>query len=183
MQPIASTCLSSTWSSHDFHDMQRGPPTVTPPPVLRPDWETLAWLTSMRSKPVSSSSSCLFCGAIDKRKPVWFWAPNEETIVVILRPKSSNHTYRFWGQSGRNRHHQFWSQPKETVPVVVRPNHWQTVSVVLKPNHWQTNLVVLRPNHLQTVDLGSEAQPRNSHSSSTRAWCRPHTVSPDLSIV
>jgi hypothetical protein len=40
----------------------------------------------------------------------------------------------------------------------------------------------LRPNHSQTVDLGFEAQPRNSRSSSPRARCRPHTAPPNLSI-
>jgi hypothetical protein len=39
------------------------------------------------------------------------------------------------------------------------------------------------PNHRQTIDLGFEAQPRNLHSSSPRAWCRSHTASPDLLIV
>jgi hypothetical protein len=42
--------------------------------------------------------------------------------------------------------------------------------------------MVLRPNHWQIVDLGFEAQSRNSRSSSPRAWCRPHIVSPELSI-
>jgi hypothetical protein len=41
--------------------------------------------------------------------------------------------------------------------------------------------VVLRPNHSQTVDLGFEAQPRNSRSKSPHARCRPHTAPPDLS--
>jgi hypothetical protein len=46
----------------------------------------------------------------------------------------------------------------------------------------KTVRVVLRPNHSQTVDLGFEAQPRNTHSSSPRARCRPHTAPPDLLI-
>jgi hypothetical protein len=55
--------------------------------------------------------------------------------------------------------------------------------MVLRSNHWQINSVILRPNHWQPVNLDFEAQPRNSCSSSPRAWCRPHTASPDLSIV
>jgi hypothetical protein len=43
--------------------------------------------------------------------------------------------------------------------------------------------VVLRSNQWQTVDLGFEAQPRNSRSLSPRARCRSHTASPDLLIV
>jgi hypothetical protein len=45
----------------------------------------------------------------------------------------------------------------------------------------KTVRVVLRPNHSQTVDLGFEAQPGNSCSSSPRARCKPHTAPPDLS--
>jgi hypothetical protein len=33
------------------------PPAVTPPPVLRPDWETLTGLASMRSKPLYLDAS------------------------------------------------------------------------------------------------------------------------------
>jgi hypothetical protein len=33
------------------------------------------------------------------------------------------------------------------------------------------------------IDLSFEAQPRNTHSSSLCARCKPHTASPDLSIV
>jgi hypothetical protein len=54
--------------------------------------------------------------------------------------------------------------------------------------------VVLRSNHKnrshrfeaksgETVDLGFEVKPRNPHSLSPCAWRRPHTTSPDLSIV
>jgi hypothetical protein len=46
----------------------------------------------------------------------------------------------------------------------------------------KTVRVGLRPNHSQTIDLGFNDQPRNSCSSSPRAWCRPHTAPPDLSI-
>jgi hypothetical protein len=38
------------------------------------------------------------------------------------------------------------------------------------------------PNHWQIINLGFEAQPRNLHSSSPCARCRPHTVLPDISI-
>jgi hypothetical protein len=46
----------------------------------------------------------------------------------------------------------------------------------------KTVQVVLRPNHSQNIDLGFEAQPRNSRSLSPRARCRPHTAPSDLSI-
>jgi hypothetical protein len=78
---------------------------------------------------------------------------------------------------------------------ILRPNHSQTVAISFEakpltnhrhqfwaPNRWETVPVVLRPNHWQTINLGFKAQPRNTRSSSPRAWCRPHTTLPDLSI-
>jgi hypothetical protein len=116
------------------------------------------------------ASSRRFYGTTNKPKSTWFWDPNQEIIAVILRLKSSNRSCRFCGPNReilhhlgfeaqpKNRRHRFWGQTGETVSVVLRPNHWQT------------------------VELGFEAQPRNPRSSSPRAWCRPHTAPPDLSI-
>jgi hypothetical protein len=53
----------------------------------------------------------------DKPPPTWFWGPNQETVVVILRPKSPN------------RHPWFWGPIQETLTVVLRPNHWQTITI------------------------------------------------------
>jgi hypothetical protein len=53
----------------------RAPLAITPPSVLRPDWKTLARLTSRWSKPPdldvcpAPSSLRQFCGATDKSKP------------------------------------------------------------------------------------------------------------------
>jgi hypothetical protein len=58
-----------------------------------------------------------------------------------------------------NRSYWFWGPNRETVAEILRPKHWQT------------------------VDLGFEAKPRNLHSSSPHARCRPQTTSPDISIV
>jgi hypothetical protein len=33
----------------------------------------------------------------DKPPPTWFWGPNQETFMVILRTKSSNRWPWFWG--------------------------------------------------------------------------------------
>jgi hypothetical protein len=154
----------------------RAPSAIAHPPVLRPDRETLAQLASVWSKPLDldmcpmPTSLRQFCCATDKPKPAWFWGTNQETVAVILRPKSPNCSCWFWGSNRetlhhlgfeaqiRNRCHRFWGQITETVPVVLRPNHWQT------------------------IDLGFEAQPRNPRTSSPRAWCKLHTVPPDLSI-
>jgi hypothetical protein len=50
------------------------------------------------------------------------------------------------------------------------------------PNH-QTTAVGFEAQIGKPDDLGFEAQPRNSRSSSPYAWCRSHTMSPDLPIV
>jgi hypothetical protein len=149
-------------------------PTVAPPPVLRPDWETLARLASMRRKHLdldtcsTPTSLRWFCGATDKPKPTWFWGPNQETITVILRPKSSNRSCQFWDPNWETLHHLgFEAQPRNPSPVLrptgrnrpsgfeVKPltNRWSwfwgstkkpTTGFEVKPG--ETILVVLRPN-------------------------------------
>jgi hypothetical protein len=54
----------------------RAPPVVTPPPVFRLDWETLARLASTRIKPLDLEAKPgeietlrRFCDATDKSKP------------------------------------------------------------------------------------------------------------------
>jgi hypothetical protein len=145
--------------------VSRASTAVAPPPVLRPDWETLAWLAFRWSKPPdfnacpASSSLHRFYVETDKPKFAWFWGSNQKTTAVILRAKSPNHSCRFWGPNRKTRPTGFDVKPEKTVRVV------------------------LRPNHSQTVALGFEAQSRNPRSLSPRAQCRPHTAPPDLSII
>jgi hypothetical protein len=166
MQPVTSTHPSSASSPHDLHDDVMCTIHVTALPALRLDWETLAWLTSKRSKPLDldtcptlSSSSHWYCGATHK------------TIAhFVLRPKPRNHRANFMGQI-----------TKPQLPVL-RPKQG-------KPSEWfwgQTTKTVATGFEAklgETVNLGLEAKPRNSHFSSPRAQCRPYTTSPDLSIV
>jgi hypothetical protein len=58
----------------------------------------------------------------------------------------------------------------------------RTIAIGFEVKPTKTVRVVLRPNHSQTVDVGFKAQSRNPRSSSLRAWCKPHTTPPDLSI-
>jgi hypothetical protein len=53
-------------------------------------------------------------------------SPNQETVVVILRPKLLNRSCWFWV-----RNHQ-------TVPVVLKPNHW-------KPSQWFWGQTIDKP--------------------------------------
>jgi hypothetical protein len=152
------------------------PPVIAPPPVLRLDWKTLAWLASMWSKPLNlntcpmSSSLRRFCGATDKPKSAWFWGPNQGTDTVTLRPKLSNRSYRFYGPNRETRLTGFEVKLEKII----------TTGFVTKSE--KTIWVVLRSNHSQTVTLGFEVQPRSMYSSSPCARCRPHTAPPDLSI-
>jgi hypothetical protein len=120
------------------------PPVVAPPPVFRPDWETLVRLASTPSKLLdldacpTSISLRRFCGAIDKPKPAWFWGPNQETVAVILRPKSPNHSYRFWGPNREIHHHLgFEAQPRNSLPIL-RSNREKPSPPVLRPNRWKS---------------------------------------------
>jgi hypothetical protein len=99
--------------------MTHAPLVVTPPPVLKADWETWVRYASMWSKPpdldvcLTPSSLRRFCGATDKSKHAWSYGLNQENIDVILRTKLSNRSYRFWGQTERNHRHRFWGQTGE----------------------------------------------------------------------
>jgi hypothetical protein len=130
----------------------RAPPVVTPPPVLRPDRETLARLASKRAshqiltrvphRPLSIS----FVVQPTNRTPLGFEAQTTKPELPVLRPKPGT---RATG---------FKAKPEKTVRAV------------------------LRSNHSQTINLGFVAQSRNPHSSSPRARCRPHIAPPNLSI-
>jgi hypothetical protein len=64
----------------------------------------------------------------------------------------------------------FWDPTQQTVTVILRS----------KSPNWSCWFWGL---NRQTIDLGFDAQPRNSHSSSPCARYRSHTTSPDLPIV
>jgi hypothetical protein len=76
----------------------------------------------------------------------------------------------------------FEAKPLETVTAGFEAKPPETVTTGFEAKPVKTVLVVLTTNHSQTVDLGFEAQPRNSCSSSPCARCRPHTTPLDLSI-
>jgi hypothetical protein len=132
--------------------MSRAPPTVVHLPVLRPDRKTLARLTFRWMKPLDLNT----CSA-----------------PTSLR--------RFYGATDKTKLAWFWGSNQETFTVIL---------MVKSPNHscqfWgpnrKTRATGFEAKPRETVDLGFETQPRNSRSSYPCAWCRPHTVSPDLLI-
>jgi hypothetical protein len=73
--------------------------------------------------------------------------------------------------------------PSKIIAAGFEAKPTETVAAGFETKPLETVQVVLMLNHSQTVDLDFKAQPRNSRSSSPRAWCRPHTAPPDLSIV
>jgi hypothetical protein len=154
--------------------MSHTPPVVASPSVLRLNWETLARLASRRSKTLDLDACPTptflhrFCDATDKLKHILFWGSNQENVVMILRLRSFNRSCWFYGSNRETRATSFEEKSGETVTTGFEVKSGEIVIVVLMLNHWQT------------VDLGFEAQPRNSHSSSPRARCRPHTASSDL---
>jgi hypothetical protein len=132
--------------------VSRALPVVTPPPVLRTDWETVTRLASTWSKPLDLHvcptliSLRQFYDATDKPKPVWFWVPNQDTVTVILRPKSSNRSRRFWDLNSKTLHHLgFEAQPKNPPPVL-RSNRRKLSQSVLRPNYRKLSPPVLRSN-------------------------------------
>jgi hypothetical protein len=83
---------------------------------------------------------------------------------------TSSSSRQFCGTTDKPYSAWFWGQNKETIAVIL----WSK-----SPNR---SYRFWGPNQ-ETVDLGFEAIPRNPHSSLPCARYRPHTVSPDLSIV
>jgi hypothetical protein len=111
------------------------PPVVAPPPVFRPDWETLARhaltlskLLDLNVRPAPTSLR-RFYGATDKPKHAWVCGPNQETVAAG-----------------------FEAIPSETVTTVFEAKPVKTIRVVL------------RLNHSQTVAIGFEAQTDENQS-------------------
>jgi hypothetical protein len=105
--------------------MQCAPPVVAPSRVLRQKLGnlsqtcfTMKQAIGCRRVPSHRLHSLIsFESQTDKPFPTWVWGPNQETVVVILRPKSPNHRPLFWGPN------------QARVVVVLRSNHWQTVAI------------------------------------------------------
>jgi hypothetical protein len=102
--------------------------------------------------------------------PSVLWCKRQTIAHLILRPKTRNRRGDFVGQITKpqlsvlrpkpgNSSEWFWGQTTRTVAP----------GFEAKPR--------------ENVDLDFEAKPRNPQSLSPCARCRPHTTSPDLSIV
>jgi hypothetical protein len=142
------------------------PSTITPLPVLRQNWKTLARLASRWSKPLDvdvCSHTVFIRWSVLRRKPInllplgfeaqtkkpswWFCGPNHQIVATGFEAKPGNPNEWFWGQTTTTIATGFEAKPGET------------------------------------VDLGFEAELKNPLSLSPCARCRPHIASLDLSIV
>jgi hypothetical protein len=96
--------------------------------------------------------------------------------LLILRPKLENPPPPwFWGSTekpttsfevklGEIVITSFEAKLEKTVVTGFEAKPAKTVATGFEAKPMKTVRVVLRPNHSQTIDLGFEAQPRNSHS-------------------
>jgi hypothetical protein len=76
----------------------------------------------------------------------------------------------------------FMTQPTNHRPLYFEAHNKKLSWWFCEPNY-QTAAVGLESQIGKPADLGFEAKPRNSHSSSHCAWCRPHAASHDFLIV
>jgi hypothetical protein len=125
-----------------------------PPSVLRPDWETLARLASRRSKPLDLDT----CPT-----------PSSSSISFVAQP--TNHSLFSFEDQMKKSSWWFWGSNQQTTTIGFEA--WIEKPVATG----------IEAKAEETFDLGFEAKLRNSRFSSPCARCRPHTVSPDLSIV
>ncbi len=153
----------------------RAPPVSTPPPVFRPNWETLVRLASTRSKPLD-----LDMCPTPSHPPIGFVAQPTNRSLLDFEVKTKKPSRWFWGLNHQTRAADFEAQTgKPSTTLVLRLNQ-EIVTTGFEAKSEKTVLVLLSPNHWQTIALYFEAQPRNQ---SPRARCRSYTTSPDLSIV
>jgi hypothetical protein len=146
--------------------MPLAPPAVAPPPGLRQNWETLARLALLRSKPPDVDAyphTVFICSSVLRRKPT-------NLLHLVLRPKPRNCHSDFVGQITKP-----YLQILRPKPEILSDRFWgqntRTIAIGFK----------IKPG--KTVDRGFEAELRNPCSSSSCAQCRPHTMLPDLSMV
>jgi hypothetical protein len=131
MQPVASTCPSSTWTSHDLRDdttctthrcvsasleARLGNPITT---CFQVKQVARSWRVSHTVLPPSvlwrnrQTEAHLVLRFKPRSHHDDFEAQIMKPELPILRPKSGNLRHQFWDKSGRNRHHRFWCQTGE----------------------------------------------------------------------
>jgi hypothetical protein len=126
--------------------------------------------------------------------PPWFWGSTKKPTAGFEAKLGETVATSFEAKLEKTVVAGFEAEPLETVATGFDAKSAKTVAAGFEAKPLETVVtgfearsaktvwVVLRPIHSQTIDLGFEAQPRNLRTLSPCAWCRPHTVPPDLSI-
>jgi hypothetical protein len=86
-----------------------------------------------------------------KKSSWWFWGPNHQTRAAGFEAKP-----------GETVATSFEAKLEKTVATGFEAKPLETVTTGFEAKSAKTIQVVLRPNYSQIVDLGFEAQPRNS---------------------
>jgi hypothetical protein len=119
-----------------------------------------------------------------KKLSWWFWDPNHQIRAVGFEAQTGKpEVTSFVAKPGETVATSFETKPEKIVATDFEAKLEKTVTTGFEVKPEKTIPVVLKLNHSQTVHLGFDPQLRNPRYSSSRAWCRPHTVSPDLLIV
>jgi hypothetical protein len=84
--------------------------------------------------------------------------------LPVLRSKPENSPSPWFLGSTKKPTINFEAKPGETITTSFEAKLEKTVATGFEVKPLETVRVVLRPNHSQTIDLGFEAQPRNSRS-------------------
>jgi hypothetical protein len=115
--------------------MPCAPSAITPPPVLRQNWETLAQLASWWSKPLDVNvwhHTVFIRSSVLRRKPVnllplgfeaqinklswWFYGSNHQTVAAGFEAQTGKTERVVLRPIHKNRSHRIWDQTER--------NHW-----------------------------------------------------------
>jgi hypothetical protein len=121
--------------------VSRAPPAVAPPPVLRPDRETLARFTSTWSKPLDLD----VCPALS-HPPVGFEAQPISHRPLGFEAQNKKPSWWFWDSNHQTIATGFEAQTGKPEPPILRSNQKKPSPPVLRPKQRKPSVLVLRPN-------------------------------------
>jgi hypothetical protein len=153
MQSVASTRLSSTWSSHGLRDDGTCTIRRRTPTCLEARLENRS-ATCIQAKQVGRSQHM----SRVVHSPSVLWRNRQIEARIVLRPKPRNYHSDFKAKSP-NRSCRFWGPNQKPEPLILRSNRKKPSSPVLRSNRekivvtgFEVNPekivpVVLRPSH------------------------------------
>jgi hypothetical protein len=166
MHPTPSNQLSFASLPCDLHDDATCTTRHRSSPVLRQNWDTLAWLASRWS----------MLPDVDMRPHTIF------ICTLFLRCKPTNLPPLGFEVQTNKASRWFCGTNHHTIAASFEVQIGKHKRLVLRPNH-QTIATSFEANPGETVNLGFEAKQTNLFSSSPCAWCWLHTASPNMLII